>query len=125
MEVRQIMVTNPAKCCPDDALSNAVRIMGERSCGFVPIVESATHPRVVGVVTDRDLLMAAQMRGSRLEDLPLTAVASGPLKTCLEDDEIPTALATMLEVARLAQVDAFVHSFFNLRYGIAAEALGV
>lgn len=40
-------------------------------------------------------------------------------------DVLPTALATMLEVGRLAGVDAFVHSFFNLRYGIAVEALGI
>lgn len=39
-------------------------------------------------------------------------------------DVFPTALATILEVATLARVERFTHSFYNLRYGIADELLG-
>lgn len=39
-------------------------------------------------------------------------------------DVFPTALATILEVARLGGIERFTHSFYNLRYGIADELLG-
>ncbi|HRI81674.1 MAG TPA: phosphatase [Opitutaceae bacterium] len=38
-------------------------------------------------------------------------------------DVFPTALATLVAVAEHAKVTAFRHSFYNLRYGLAAELL--
>ncbi len=38
-------------------------------------------------------------------------------------DVFPAALATMIALAELGGLDAFLHSFYNLRYGLAAEAL--
>lgn len=40
-------------------------------------------------------------------------------------DIFPTALATLSELADVAAVPGFRHSLFNLRYGLAADALGV
>ncbi len=39
-------------------------------------------------------------------------------------DVFPTALATVIVVADVAAVSGFRHSLYNLRYGVAAEALG-
>jgi exopolyphosphatase/guanosine-5'-triphosphate,3'-diphosphate pyrophosphatase len=39
-------------------------------------------------------------------------------------DIFPTALATLIVLADVAAVPGFRHSLFNLRYGLAAEALG-
>jgi len=38
-------------------------------------------------------------------------------------DVFPTALATILAVAESAGLNKFLHSFYNLRWGLAAEAL--
>jgi exopolyphosphatase/guanosine-5'-triphosphate,3'-diphosphate pyrophosphatase len=38
-------------------------------------------------------------------------------------DVFPTALATILAVAETAELKEFQHSFYNLRWGLAAEAL--
>ncbi len=40
-------------------------------------------------------------------------------------DVFPTALATVIAVAEAGGIPAFRHSFRNLRYGVAAEALGL
>jgi exopolyphosphatase/guanosine-5'-triphosphate,3'-diphosphate pyrophosphatase len=40
-------------------------------------------------------------------------------------DVFPVALATLIAVADLGGVERFHHSFFNLRYGIAAEMLAL
>lgn len=39
-------------------------------------------------------------------------------------DVFPTALATLLTVAETGALTAFHHSFYNLRYGLAADLLG-
>jgi exopolyphosphatase/guanosine-5'-triphosphate,3'-diphosphate pyrophosphatase len=39
-------------------------------------------------------------------------------------DVFPAALITMLTLADFAHIDLFHHSLYNLRWGIAAEALG-
>ncbi len=60
---------------------------------------------------------------SRSAPLPLAARRELPGLPAARADVFPTALATMLEVARLAGVEQFTHSFYNLRYGIADELL--
>lgn len=55
--------------------------------------------------------------------LPLTARRALPGLPAARADVFPTALATILEVAQLAGIERFTHSFYNLRYGIADELL--
>jgi len=94
-----------------------------------------------GTVTAARAILAAQT-GRSLEETPAT-VSTAELEQLLgltaplplpqrravpglpskRADVFPAALATLLEVAGLAQVDRFAHSFYNLRYGIAAESL--
>ena len=38
-------------------------------------------------------------------------------------DILPTALVTIDTALQLAQLDGLTHSFYNLRYGLASEAL--
>jgi exopolyphosphatase/guanosine-5'-triphosphate,3'-diphosphate pyrophosphatase len=38
-------------------------------------------------------------------------------------DVFPTALATLIAIADAGRFDTYQHSFYNLRYGLAAEAL--
>lgn len=56
--------------------------------------------------------------------LPLPARRQVPGLPPARADVFPTALATILEVARLAGAPRLTHSFYNLRYGIADELLG-
>jgi exopolyphosphatase / guanosine-5'-triphosphate,3'-diphosphate pyrophosphatase len=61
---------------------------------------------------------------ARSAALPLASRRELPGLPAARADVFPTALATILEVARLAGVERFTHSFYNLRYGIADELLG-
>lgn len=107
MNVEQIMTKDVATCGPDDTLNNAARIMWERDCGFVPIAEPGPTRRLVGVVTDRDLCMAAYTRGRRLGDVRIGEVMSTEVRSCKPADDVAQAEATMREaqVHRLPVVD--------------------
>ncbi|MFT3828578.1 MAG: phosphatase [Opitutaceae bacterium] len=61
---------------------------------------------------------------ARAAALPLSARCELPGLPSARADVFPTALATIVEVARLAGAERFTHSFYNLRYGVADELLG-
>jgi len=107
MFVRELMRKDVESCLADAALSDAARIMWDRDCGCVPVIESLENPRLVGIVTDRDALMAAYSRGKRIPELKIAEVMSRTPKTCSPEDPLASAAATMTgaQVRRLPVVD--------------------
>jgi CBS domain-containing protein len=71
MKVEQLMTRILETITPGDSLAAAARIMWERDCGRVPVVASADDGgrRLVGMVTDRDVCMAAWTQGRPLADV--------------------------------------------------------
>ena len=61
MKVHEIMSTDLATCQSEDTLNCAAQIMWERDCGVVPILDQGS--RVIGMLTDRDICMAAYTQG--------------------------------------------------------------
>jgi CBS domain-containing protein len=64
MEVGQLMTRNPRVCSIDGTLEQAAAIMWESDCGCVPLVDS--EGKVTGMITDRDVCMAAYTQGRTL-----------------------------------------------------------
>jgi CBS domain-containing protein len=107
MKVEQLMTKRVATCAPGDTLNDAARIMWERDCGIVPIVEDGATPRVVGVVTDRDVCMAAYTRGQPLSQIRVRDAMSTGVASCRAGDDVHEAEQTMrrAQVHRLPVVD--------------------
>jgi CBS domain-containing protein len=105
MRIEQLMAKEVARCRPDETLHQAARLMWERDCGFVPVVDGAD--RVVGVVTDRDACMAVYTRGQPLEAIRVGDVMSKRVRTCKPADDLAAAEEAMREakVHRLPVVD--------------------
>ena len=62
---------------------------------------------------------------SELTALPLHERMTTPHLPASRADIVPTALITIEAVLQLAERQAVTHSFYNLRYGIAAEQLKI
>jgi len=92
MTVEQVMKTNVQVCSPHDTLNTAVRIMWDHDCGVVPVVEEG---KVVGMITDRDICMAAYLAGARLSDLIVASTMSRNVVTCRFDDQVGTVSGLM------------------------------
>jgi len=95
MKVRQIMTNAVSSCVPDDTTNQAARIMWECDCGFVPVVESRESRRVVGVVTDRDICIAAYTRNLPLDQIRLHELMSREIRSCRADDDVSEAEQAM------------------------------
>ena len=93
MIVKDVMKTAVAACAPDGDLETAVRIMRDRDCGFLPVVDS--HGVVVGVVTDRDVCMAAGTRHRPLARVSVDETMCRPVFSCFADETVQTVLVTM------------------------------
>ena len=74
MNVRDVMTRNPRTVAPNDTIQRAATVMKEVDTGFVPIVENG---KVVGVVTDRDIVIRAVAAGSY--DKPVSEIATRDL----------------------------------------------
>ena len=56
MIVREIMTANPACCTPDTSLPEVARMMVQKDCGEIPVIEDEKSRLPIGVVTDRDIV---------------------------------------------------------------------
>ena len=61
MNVSEVMTPNPRTCQPNSTLQDAAKIMRDEDTGAVPVVEGG---RVVGMVTDRDIVVRGIAEGS-------------------------------------------------------------
>ncbi len=106
MRVKEIMTANAKACTLTDNLADAARLMWEADCGIVPVV--AEGGKVVGLITDRDICMAAMTRGRSESNIAVEDAISGKVFTCKPEDDIHSALNTMRDnkVRRLPVVAA-------------------
>ena len=107
MQVQQIMTTTAASCRPDTNLAAVAKLMWDHDCGFVPVVDASG--KVAGVITDRDICIAAATRRLPPERISTAqAMKRAPVHTALPEDTIDTALATMqqFKIHRLPVIGA-------------------
>jgi len=61
--VRDVMTPDPACCTRDTSLTDVARLMVEHDCGAIPVVQSNENGRLVGVITDRDIVCRTLANG--------------------------------------------------------------
>lgn len=62
-KVASIMTSNPACCTPESKLTEISQMMIEYDCGMIPVVDNLTEFRLIGVVTDRDIVCRSLGKG--------------------------------------------------------------
>jgi CBS domain-containing protein len=105
MKIADLMSTRVQTCALNDSLNAAANVMWEHDCGIVPVLDAAG--KLVGVVTDRDICMAAFFHGMRLSELPVREVMARDLHTLRPEAPLFDALELMrrMQVRRLPIVD--------------------
>jgi CBS domain-containing protein len=95
MRVREIMTSRPVHCRPADSAAAVARVMKEQGMGFVPICHSLNDRLLVGVVTDRDIVVAVIAKGRDAASVRMMEIMTlGPV-TCRPDDAVEDVLEVM------------------------------
>lgn len=105
MKVGQVMKQAVATCGPHDSLHEAAKIMWDSDCGCVPVTE---HGRLTGMITDRDICMAAYLQGAPLTAMRVSSAMARNVYACRAEDSVAAAERVMRakQVRRLPVVDA-------------------
>ena len=107
MRVRDIMTSSPACVGPSDTLEAVARLMVTHDCGSIPVCEGEGAKRIVGLVTDRDIVIRAVAAGRNPVAMKASEVMSHPVASIDPDADLATALHAMEEnkVRRIPVVD--------------------
>jgi len=100
------MTRDVRTCTPETSLNDAAYQMWCGDCGVLPVVSG--DQTVVGVITDRDVCMAACLRGATLRDLKVGDAMSRTVFSCQAIDSIEDVIRCMADhqVRRVPVVDA-------------------
>ncbi len=100
MQVSDLMTRSVELISPEDSIEDAARKMADEDFGVLPVAE---FDRLVGVVTDRDIVTRAVARGRSPDTTFVRDVMSTDVKYVYEDDSSDEAARKMarLQVKRL------------------------
>jgi CBS domain-containing protein len=103
--VADVMTRDVRSMTPQDSLADAARVMDELNVGVVPVCEG---DRLVGVVTDRDIVVRGLARDADPRSCKLADVMSGHVRTARQDDDVDDVLSEMAnsQIRRMPVVDS-------------------
>lgn len=105
MQIRKIMSTPPVTCREADTLNTPAQLMWEHDCGAIPVTDG--DGKLVGMITDRDICMAAYTQGRTLLEIPVVDAMTTQVHSCSPDESIEAAEVLMRDnqIRRVPIVD--------------------
>src|SRR3954471_23683229 len=102
--VADVMTRDVRSMTPQQTLADAAKVMDELNVGVIPVCEG---DRLVGMVTDRDIVVRGLARDLDPGTGKLADVMSGHVRTAREDDDVDSVLTEMAsaQIRRMAVVD--------------------
>ncbi len=102
--VSEVMTRGVRSMSPDENLVQAAKVMDELNVGVIPVCEG---DRLVGMVTDRDIVVRGLARDADPNTCKLSDVMSGHVRTVREDDDVDSVLSEMAtaQIRRMPVVD--------------------
>ena len=96
------MTPNAKSIWLTESLADAAKLMWENDCGVLPIIKDGR--KVIGMITDRDICMAAAMKDRNPSGISVEEVMTGQVYAVNPEDNIDQALQAMQEhkIRRLA-----------------------
>src|SRR4051794_16059457 len=104
MKVQDAMAKTISTAEAADTIGDVAKLMKKEDAGFIPVVEDG---RLVGVVTDRDIVLRCIAEGENPIDVPVRRVMSTNVATVQPGDDLEQAAQKMdrEEIRRLAVVE--------------------
>lgn len=102
--VRDVMTPNPESVSERDSLLQAARIMRDKDTGIVPVVDGR---KIIGLITDRDIVVRAVADGKDLSNMKVNEVMTKQVRSVKEDTPVDEVLNLMssAEIRRVPVVN--------------------
>ena len=115
-QVAQAMTRGVRYMAPDESVMKAAQAMSELDIGAIPICDG---DRLIGMVTDRDIVLRGVAQGRAADSTPLSAVMTSNSCWCFEDQSVEEAAEQMREaqIRRMPVVDRDNHLVGMLSLG--------
>lgn len=120
--VADVMTRGVRMMSPDDSITLAAQAMDELNVGSLPVTEDDA---VIGIVTDRDLVVRALAQGLPADGTCLRDVMTHAVQVCYEDETVDEVLEQMqaTQIRRLPVLDRDMQVVGILSLGdVAAKA---
>ena len=89
------MSVNPTTIAPESAVRDAAVLMSESDISILPVVESTPARRIIGVISDRDILERCVAAGHTEGCLVRDHMTSSGLETAAPDDDVESVIKRM------------------------------
>ena len=102
-----VMTMDPTCCLVSDPVSRAAEIMKTDDVGSVPVVDDASTKHLVGILTDRDIVIQVIAGGKEAKNIKVEEIMSRNPITCRPEEDIQNAFDRMSQhqVRRIPVVD--------------------
>jgi len=111
MTCGEIMTRSVVCCVPEDTLEHAAMLMKTEDVGPIPVIESHASRRLIGIVTDRDLVVKGIAEGKDPVSTKIREIMTDHPVACFEKDDVNDAIDLMSDykVRRIPVVDDSNH----------------
>ena len=103
----EVMTREPVCCEAGESVVQVAAIMKREDVGSVPVVESHEDKKLIGIVTDRDLVIKVLADGSDASRATVRDAMTANPASCRENDDVTKAVQLMSDrqVRRMPIVD--------------------
>ena len=105
--VSEVMTSDPKCVTETQSIREAARLMVECDCGAIPVVESESSKRIIGVITDRDIVVRLVAEGKSIENARVADAMSRGVHTVKTDQPLDSVYKIMSaeKIRRVPVVD--------------------
>lgn len=122
MKVEQAMHRGVTWCTPDTPLTEVARLLRDHDVGSIPVGE---NDRLIGMVTDRDIVCRAVASNHDLGSLCARDVMTENIEYCYADENMQQAIEHMeqMQIRRMPVIDGERRMVGMLSMGDVAHAV--
>ena len=116
---RDLMTKEPFCCTASESVQRVAQLMQDQDVGSIPVCDGPDSKLLIGIVTDRDLVLKIVAQGRHPASIPVGDVMTRQIFSCHPDDDLEGVLESMErhQVRRIPVVDQQ-----NRLVGIVAQA---
>lgn len=95
MRARDVMTAHPSVITPDESVRKAAQMMRDRHVGVLPVIDNLNDRHLVGLITDRDIVVRCLAAGHSCECSVREHMTVHHLSTVRMDDDVSLVAVKM------------------------------